>query len=173
MGISISCTSSIGQHLEGLAKRWIGRTVTSGVPGKPLGEFIDGRTTTEVTRKRRGPVVLEGSTGGVTCMVTIGHHGEVEVLLEDLPERLVGTRPFMSFPAASSAAGIAWAPGPRAGIVRVGEVSTAGRLRCIVARSRSRIDELPHILSSLCLMSEEGESQPLCAIEIGLRSQSR
>lgn len=174
MGMSISCTSGIGQHLEGLAKRWIGRAATAGVSEKPLGEYVDGRTTTAATRKRRGPVVLEGWTGGIACTVTVGHHGEVEVLLEGLPECLIGTRPFLSFPAAASAAGIAWAPGPRAGIVHVGEeVSATRQLRCLVARSRSRIGELPCFLSSLCLMSEEGESQPLCVIGIGLRLRNR
>lgn len=133
------------------------------------GRHVDGRTPGAGTRKRGGPVVLEGSTAGIACTVTIGPHGEVDVLLVGLPGRLVGTKPFLSFPAAASATGIAWAPGPRAAIIHMGEkVPAAGSIRCRVARSRSRIGELPGLLGRIRLMSEAGKPQPLCTIEIGL-----
>jgi hypothetical protein len=133
------------------------------------GRYVDGRAPGAETRKRRGPVVLEGSTAGIACTVTIGPHGEVDVLLAGLPGRFVGTKPFLSFPVAASAAGIAWAPGPRAAIVHLGEeVSATGSIRCRAARSRSRIGELPGLLGRIRLMSEAGKPQPLCTIEIGL-----
>ena len=137
---------------------------------RAIAGYAGERTSGTGVQKHGETVVMQGSTGGIACTLTVDHLGAVEVLLEGLPECLTGTRPFLSFPLAGSVPGIAWSPGPLAGIVRVAEKVTAERrLRCLVARSRSRWHEIPGLLSDLRLMSEEGESQPLCAIGIRLR----
>lgn len=173
--MSSSCSNSLGHRFEGLAKLWIDKSWIgrfSMLPiasGQPLGDYLDGRTTT-VPRKRGGSELLAGGTGGIDCRIRIGHEGEVEVRLAGLPDCLRGTRPFLGFPAAASVAGISWAPGPQMGIVHSGEiVSARGDLRCLVARSRSKIEDLPRLFRLVGIFSEQGNSQPDCSIRMEMQ----
>ena len=175
MGTSGACSNKLGQRLEELAqvrmaKGWLGGlSVFSAVPGHRRGEYLHERTAKMPLGTRKGPVVLEGGTGGIICKIQIAYDGEVEIRLSGLPEVLRGRKLFLSFPAASFAKGVAWAPGPSMGIVQSNDVvSPNDELRCMVARSRSQIGDLPRLFRLVGIFSEAGNSQPACSVRLDL-----
>lgn len=170
MEARLTCPHNLSQRVAVLVKLWIGAVSELGVGrGRPLGEFLDGRTLKAATRKYRQPVLLEGSTAGIKCTVAVGRRGKVEVRFSGLPECLLGTKPYLAFPAASRIHGITWASGPRPGIVQVEEeVASTGELRCWVACSSLRANDLPRFFSRIRILSEEGGSQPACSIGVAV-----
>lgn len=122
-----------------------------------------------ITRKRRKPIRLTGSAGGIECTVSIGERGDVDVSFKGLPHCLGGIRPILAFPAVTEIDTIDWGPGVRRGIVQAADaVTTTGELECRVARSASEAAELRALFGRIRIMSPEGDAQPACSIGVAV-----